>query len=102
VCSSDLAPAWTATIETVGYAKQDDVSVVNNEQESSSYGLINLNATWYATKNLQLAAGVDNVLDKRYEDHLGGYNRAINPDIALGARLPSYGANIFARVMYTF
>tara|TARA_B110000259_G_scaffold23263_1_gene23932 strand:- start:503 stop:1855 length:1353 start_codon:yes stop_codon:yes gene_type:complete len=96
------APAWTATIETVGYAKQDDVSVVNNEQESSSYGLINLNATWYATKNLQLAAGVDNVLDKRYEDHLGGYNRAINPDIALGARLPSYGANIFARVMYTF
>ena len=96
------APAWTATIETVGYAKQDDVSVVNNEQESSSYGLINLNATWYATKNLQLAAGVDNVLDKRYEDHLGGYNRAVNPDIALGARLPSYGANIFARVMYTF
>ncbi|MDE0930909.1 MAG: TonB-dependent receptor, partial [Halioglobus sp.] len=96
------APAWTATIETVGYAKQDDVSVVNNEQESSSYGLINLSATWNATKNLQLAAGVDNVLDKRYEDHLGGYNRAINPDIALGARLPSYGANIFARVMYTF
>ncbi|MDG2048263.1 MAG: TonB-dependent receptor [Halioglobus sp.] len=96
------APAWTATLEAVGYAKQDNVSAVNDEQESSSYGLINLNATWDATKNLQLAAGVDNVLDKRYEAHLGGYNRAINPDIALGARLPSSGTNIFARVMYRF
>ncbi len=96
------APKWTATIETVGYAKQDNVSAVNDEQESSSYGLINLNATWYATRNLQLAAGVDNLLDKRYEDHLGGYNRVINPDIALGARLPGSGSNIFARLIYTF
>lgn len=96
------APAWTATVEAVGYAKQDNVSAVNDEQESSSYGLINFNATWNATKDLQLAAGVSNVLDKRYEDHLGGYNRAINPDIAIGARLPGYGTNIFARVMYTF
>ena len=96
------APAWTATFETVGYAKQDDVSAVNDERESSSYGLINLNATWYATSNLQLAAGVDNVLDEHYEDHLGGYNQAINSDIALGAPLPSYGTNLFARVIYTF
>jgi iron complex outermembrane receptor protein len=96
------APAWTATFETVGYAKQDDVSAVNDERESSSYGLINLNATWYATSNLQLAAGVDNALDEHYEDHLGGYNQAINSDIALGAPLPSYGTNLFARVIYTF
>jgi iron complex outermembrane receptor protein len=96
------AASWAATVETVGYAKQDDVSAVNNEQESSSYGLINLNATWQATAGLQLAAGVDNLLDKKYEDHLGGYNRAANPDIVKGTRLPGYGTNVFARVMYEF
>jgi iron complex outermembrane receptor protein len=78
------------------------VSETNNEQETSSYGLVNVSATWQATAGLQLAAGVDNLFDKRYEDHLGGYNRAANPDIAAGARMPGYGTNIFARVMYEF
>ena len=96
------AASWTAELEGVGYAKQDKVSQMNSEQETSSYGLANMSATWQATAGLQLAAGVDNLFDKRYEDHLGGYNRAANPDIATGARLPGYGTNVFARVMYEF
>lgn len=51
---------------------------------------------------LQLAAGVDNLLDREYRDHLGGYNRAANPDIALRERLPGYGINAFARLVYEF
>ena len=78
------------------------MSAVNNEQETSSYGLLNVSATWQATSELQLAAGIDNLFDEKYEDHLGGYNRAANPDIATGARLPGYGTNFFARVMYAF
>jgi hypothetical protein len=35
-------------------------------------------------------------------DHLGGYNRAANPDIVRGERLPGYGINAFARVLYEF
>lgn len=96
------ATTWTAGIESILYARQDDVSAVNNEQETSSYGLVNLAASWHAAEGLQLSAGVDNLFDKNYEDHLGGYNRAANKDIATGARLPGYGTNAFVRAMYEF
>ncbi|RLA56820.1 MAG: TonB-dependent receptor [Gammaproteobacteria bacterium] len=93
---------WNAGVESVIYAEQDDVSETNSEQESSGYGLVNLNAAWQATPQLQLAAGVDNLFDKKYQDHLGGYNRVANSDIDRGERLPGYGANVFARVVYEF
>ena len=93
---------WTAGVEGVVYDRQDKVSDTNGERETSGYGLVNLSATWQATGQLQLAAGVDNLLDREYEDHLNGYNRAVNPDIASGERLPGYGINAFARVMYQF
>jgi iron complex outermembrane receptor protein len=96
------ATTWTGGIESVLYAKQDNVSAVNNEQETSSYGLVNVSAGWQATESLQLSAGVDNLFDKNYEDHLGGYNRAANQDIATGTRLPGYGTNAFVRAMYEF
>jgi iron complex outermembrane receptor protein len=96
------AANWSTGIENVLYAKQSDVSTTNNEQKTSGYGIVNLNASWQATAQLQLAAGVDNLFDNEYRDHLGGYNRAANPDIAKGARLPGYGTNVFARVVYEF
>jgi len=52
--------------------------------------------------SVQLAAGVENVFDKNYQDHLGGYNRVTNSDVEQGERLPGYGRNLFARVLYTF
>ena len=94
--------SWGAGVESVLYAKQDNVSDTNDEQETSSYGVINASATWQATASLQLAAGVDNVFDRKYRDHLSGYNRAANDDIARGERLPGYGINAFARMVYEF
>jgi iron complex outermembrane receptor protein len=94
--------SWTAAIEGVAYDKQNDVSEVNNEQKTSGYGLVNVSATWQIIPDLQLAAGVDNVLDRDYESHLGGYNRAANADIPIGSRLPGYGANAYARIRYAF
>ncbi len=96
------ANKWTAGIESVLYASQDKVSETNGEQETAGYGVVNLTTTWQTTDSLRLAAGVDNVFDKQYEDHLGGYNRAANPDIARGARLPGYGTNLFIRADWLF
>ena len=96
------APRWQAGIESVLYARQDNVSTTNGEQQSSGYGIVNLSAGWQATARLQLAAGVDNIFDRKYRDHLGGYNRARNDDIAVGERLPGYGENAFARIVYEF
>ena len=93
---------WSAGIENVVYAKQDNVSATNTEQKSSGYGVVNASGSWQMTAQLQLAAGVDNLFDRKFRDHLGGYNRATNDDIAKGERLPGYGVNAFARVVYEF
>jgi len=92
----------TASLENVLYASQDDVSAINSEKSSSGYGIVNMSGSWQALPSMQLAAGIENVLDKHYRDHLGGYNRVENADIAIGSRLPGYGRNVFARLLYTF
>ena len=91
---------WAATVESVLVDEQDKVSETNNEQETPGYGLINLKGHWQANANVRIGAGIDNVFDKRYFDHLGGYNRVVNPDIAVDDRLPGYGRNVFARIDY--
>jgi iron complex outermembrane receptor protein len=99
----DYATAtWNAGVESIVYARQDNVSATNGEQETSGYGVVNASASWQATPRLQLAAGVDNLFDRKYRDHLAGYNRAANDDIARGERLPGYGINAFARMIYEF
>jgi iron complex outermembrane receptor protein len=96
------ANRWHVSVESVLYASQDRVSDTSREQESPGYGIVNLAARWQLTPALELAGGVDNVFDKTYRSHLGGYNRAGNPDVGVGERLPGYGTNLFARVSYTF
>jgi outer membrane receptor protein involved in Fe transport len=50
----------------------------------------------------QQELGVDNIFDKSFQDHLGGYNRAENPDLVKRERLPGYGRNLFVRASYDF
>jgi iron complex outermembrane receptor protein len=94
--------AWRLAVENVLYAAQDDVSATNREQETPGYGVVNIHGDWQLTSRLQLAAGIDNLFDKTYLNHLGGYNRAANPDIERGARIPGVGTNVFARFVYAF
>jgi iron complex outermembrane receptor protein len=93
---------WDVSVESVVYAAQDEVSDTSRELESAGYGIVNLSARWQLTPALELAGGVDNLFDNTHRPHLGGYNRAGNPDVAIGERLPGYGTNVFARVSYTF
>ncbi len=93
---------WSAGLEGVVYDSQNHVSETNSEKKTSGYGVVNLSGTWQVTGALQLAAGVDNLFDREYRDHLNGYNRAANPDISRGERLPGYGINAFARAIYEF
>lgn len=90
------------TVETVAYSAQDDVSATNREQASPGYGVVNLRGSWALTDALQLALGAENLFDRRYTPHLGGYNRAGNPDVGLLERLPAPGLNVFGRVVYQF
>ncbi len=94
---------WGVGVESFFTAEQDKVAAFNGEPQTSGYALFNLNGFWQATPMLRVSAGVENLADKVYSDHLSGINRVGgNPDIAVGDRLPGYGRNFFARVDVTF
>ena len=63
---------------------------------------LQLSYTFNVLDGLRWSLGVDNLFDREYRDHLNGYNRAANPDISRGERLPGYGINAFARAIYEF
>lgn len=95
-------PRWSVTAEGVFYAKQDNVSETNEEEETDSYELLNLFGN-YALKEsgpvrANLSAGVDNVFDNTYTNHLAGINRVRDSDVTVGEKLPGHGRNFFARV----
>lgn len=96
------APRWSANLESVFYAKQDRVSVTNREQATGGYALMNLSSRFYPAQNLEIGLGVNNLFDREYRDHLAGYNRAVNPDIALRERLPGLGRNVYGRLIWEF
>lgn len=91
---------WSASAETIFIADQDRVSDTNSEIGTDGYELFNLFATWRFNPKMTLSAGIENVFDKEYENHLGGYNRIRNSDVGLGARLPGVGRNVHVRFHY--
>ncbi len=90
---------WSLTGEGVLYAAQDAVSSTNGETSSAGYGVLNLYGQYdFVAQGLTVTAGIENLLDKTYRPHLNGINRAANPDIALGDRLPGDGINGFVQL----
>lgn len=95
------ADQWKVSLINELFAEQNKVSQYNSEAETSGYGLLHLSANYQVSDELQLRAGIDNLTDKRYQEHLAGYNRVMgNSDIAVGERL--YGTGRSARVGVTY
>lgn len=91
-------PAWSATVETRAVARQNDVSATNSEAETAGYVLLNAFGSWTVSKGVRLSAGVENLLDQKYKDHLSGYNRIAGSDVPLGERVPGAGRGVFLRL----
>lgn len=96
------ADDWMVKTSLVMAAKQNDVSSTNDEQKTSGYGVVNIDAQYFVNNDLAIRLGVDNVLDKNYQNHLGGYNRVKGTDIPVMSRLPSEGVSAWAEVTYSF
>jgi len=94
--------SWSGSLESVNYADQNRVSATNIEQKTGGYSTVNLTARFTLPYEVQLGAGIENLLDKEYQDHLSAYNRAFNPDVAMRERMPGLGRNIYARLMWNF
>ena len=88
-------------LESVLYASQGKVASFNNEQPTTGYGLINLRAHYDITRQLTLSGGIENLFDKGYQDHLAGYNRIGNSDVAIGDRMFGAGQNVYVAVRLT-
>ena len=56
----------TASIELVAADAWDDFDSDNGEQAMKGYGVVNMKVKHDVTKNFELTAGVDNLLDKTY------------------------------------
>ena len=87
--------AVTLALECVLYAPQNKVSAFNEEEKTPGYGLVNLSGSYQITPQLTFSSGVENLFDHRYQDHLSGYNRNADSDIAVGERLAGAGRNIY-------
>ncbi len=85
------AGRWTHTAELRGAARQDKVSAYNGETPTPGYGITNLRTAFQLNKATSLHAGVENVFDKYYVDHLNGTNRVPGGDVAIGSRTPGAG-----------
>lgn len=93
---SYIQPDWRVAAEAVTVARQNQVSSFNDEEETSGYAIFNLSGQYQVSQNLTVQGGVNNVFDRKYRDHLGGYNRvAGNEDIAVGERLPGLGRSVY-------
>jgi len=90
------------TTELVAYAKQDKVSVYNDEQGTPGYELVNAALIWGPTDSLRLEARIDNLLDETYQDHVAGINRANGSDIPVGERLYGAERTLSAGIIWQF
>ena len=89
---------WSASFEARAVAEQDDVSFTNSEAQTPGYVVLNLYADWQIKPGIQLSFGIENLLDQVYRDHLSGYNRNADSDVALGTRVPGAGRGGFIRL----
>jgi iron complex outermembrane receptor protein len=93
---------WWTSAEGVAYADQDNVSRTNSETHSDGYTLLNLKAGITLAGGLTLTAGVDNVFDRSYADHLSGINRVSGSDVPVGERIPGYARNFHAGLQWRY
>lgn len=94
---------WGAALEGVLVGRQGRVSQNNDETATGSYALANL-STWWEPSNdaLRFEIGVENLFDRDYIDHLAGTKRTANGSIPIGSKLPGWGRNAYARVLWNF
>ncbi|WP_370980937.1 TonB-dependent receptor [Agaribacterium sp. ZY112] len=83
-------------------AAQNKVSDINGEQATAGYALLNAALSISILNSMEVRLGVDNLLNKQYQDHLGGYNRVHVGDLALAERLPGEGISAWAELDYRF
>lgn len=93
---------WESHLELAWASAQNRVSQIQNESTTSSYGILNLRIAKTFAESLRVEVGVENLLDKRYADHLGGNNRVAGGDLAIGEAIPGAGRFAYVSLSWEF
>jgi iron complex outermembrane recepter protein len=93
---------WDAHLECVWAADQNRVAAAQGESATPGYGLLNLRLARTFAGSVRVEAGVENVLGRRYADHLGGVNRVAASDVAVGSRIPGAARFAYLAVEWKF
>lgn len=96
------ADAWSLTFESKLVAKQNKTSATNSETASKGYEVFHLYGNWRVANGITLSAGIENLFDVKYQDHLSGINRNGFGDAPLGERLPGEGRGGFLRLNVSY
>jgi iron complex outermembrane receptor protein len=94
--------ALSTSITFVAVSSQHDVSITNGEKATSGYGVVNIDVEYYVNTDFTLRAGFDNLLDREYQNHLGGYNRVKELTTPVMSRLASEGLSAWFEATYSF
>jgi iron complex outermembrane receptor protein len=89
---------YFVSFESLAAARQDKVSAYNQEKDTPGWGIISLRDGFSLGRVFDVSLGVENVFDKAYRDHLGGYNRVSGSDVPLGQRIYAVGRNFYLGV----
>lgn len=98
---------YNIMLEQVLVSEQEDISLTNtfdptninnNSAATDSYALTNAYLNWQVSDGLSVTAGVENLFDDDYVDHLSGFNRVIGSVVPQGSRMFGQGRNLFGRV----
>ena len=93
---------WMGSIEGVFYADQGDVIGYRdgngNELKTKGYMLMNLRGQYEPYEGIVIGTGIENVLDSKHYDHLGGYENHKRSN----GRVAMQGRNIYATLSYNW
>lgn len=102
---------WDNALEFIGVLQKHNISVVRNETQTASYGLVNFR-TSYTWKFARLDFGVENIFDRQYSLPQGGaytgqgatmsFNKEINGASMWGTPVPGMGRSFYVGLNLKF
>lgn len=96
---------WNNLLELKLVDAKTKVQDTRKEMENSGYGLLNFYSS-YEWKQVRLDVGIENLLDKGYDDPLGGaylgQGATMGTGVLYGTAVPGMGRSINTSLTYTF
>lgn len=93
---------WTHTLQWHLAASQTHVAAYNGETETPGYGVAHLRTRYRMSERASVAAGIENLFDKRYADALSGANRVSGGALPVGERIPGAGRAFYLAGEYNW